>query len=311
MDHYDGYGVGIKDKDALSLTLVGGIENQSLGLNSQHTAEETAGADFARQGHVTEIKPRGSFSSYSVNTLIDLLGIRGASLAGGANAGFELYQLKKTETGELASGAVHRKLVIPNGLILPRSISVSHRQSAIMSAEVLSIFDGTNNPVIIAPAIAAPTGLDDTHRFSMGEITIGGVTLTGNLSVSIDFGNSAASEGGDSDVYDSKIEVGQILPTISIRGKDVAKFADTGGIKLTGALGTHANTKIVLRRRSRGTGEYSTGADHILITAEAMIAIDDAFSASGNKRGEIGLKLTCLDDGTNAPLVFNTAHTIV
>lgn len=306
-DHFRAYGVGIRPDGAVSTTLIGGVENQSMPLGSQHVAEETAGAIYAGQAHVTEIKPRGSFGSYAVGSLLTLLGLRGAYLNGGASAGFEMHQIQLDEVGMVKSGTVHRKLVIPNGLIVPRSISCSHRQSAMLSAEAISIFDGTNAPVQILESQAAPTGLTDTHRFTLGAITVAGVTFAGNLSVEIDFGNNSDSDGGDSEPYDSNIETTQVLPTITIRGKDVKRFADTNGIPLVGSLGVHADTSIVLRRRVRGTAAFSEAADSIKITAEAMAAIDDPFQSSGNRRGEIALKLTCLDDGTNAPLVFDTA----
>lgn len=306
-DHYAGYGVSIKADGDVSATLIGGVENQSMAINSQVVAEETAGTEYARQGHITEVKPRGSFSCYSVGAVLAKLGLRGAYLAGGNAAGFTLYQLKRDEIGVIAAGSVHRALFIPNGLAMIRSISASHRQSATVNVDVMSLWDGTNNPLIIAETQAAPTGLDDTHRFSLGSISIGGIAFEGNLSVDIDFGNNADSDGGDSDLYDRNIEVSQILPTITIRGKEVANFSASLG--LAGILGTHANTSIQLRRRTRGTGAFSGSADSIKITAEAIVTVEDAFTASGNKRGEMSIKLTCLDDSSNAPLVFDTAFT--
>lgn len=306
MDHYAGYGISLKADGDVSATLIGGVESQSMPMNTQHVAEETAGNEYARQGHITEIKPRPTFSCYSVGALVEKLGLRGAHLNGGALAGFEMYELKRNAIGVIEAGAVHRRLIVPNGLAMIRSISVSHRQPATASGEVVSLYDGTNDPVIISEAAAAPTGLDDTHRFTLGAVSLSGVTFEGNLSVDVDFGNNAESDGGDSDVFDTNVEVSQILPTITIRGKDVSKFTDAFK---RGKLGTHADTSIVLRRRTRGTALFSSAADSIQITANAIISFDDAFNASGNKRGEASLKLTCLDDGANAPLVFDTAYT--
>lgn len=307
MDLYKGYGIRITPSGG-SATLIGGITQQSLPLGSEVTAQQTAGNSYAAIGTINAIKPRGMFTTYSVGALVGLLGLRGACLAGGANPGLEMWELRYTACGALATTTTpHRKLTIPNGLVIPKTIECSHQQDATMSAEAIATFDGTNDPVIIGESQAAPTGLTDTFRFTLGAIEIADVAFEGNLSVSIDFGNNATTDGGDSEVFDQNIEITQVLPTITIRTRDVAKFAAAAsGIPLRGAKGTHLNTSIVLRRRINGTASFSTAADSIRITADCVCNFDDVFTAQANGRGEASIKLTALDDGTNAPLVITT-----
>lgn len=307
MSIYKGYGVRITPSGG-SATLIGGITQQSLPLGTEITTQQTAGATYARVGTINAIKPRGMFTTYNVGTLATLLGLRGACLAGGAAPGLEMWELKYTKCGAIdVTTTPHRKLVIPNGIVIPKTIQCSHQQDATMSAEAIATYDGTNDPVLIVASQAAPTGLTDAFRFTLGAITIAGVTFAGNLDVSVDFGNNAVTDGGDSDVFDTHIEITQIVPTITIRVRDVAQFA-SAGLPLRGKHGEHTDTSIVLRRRVNGTASFSTDADNILITADCIANFEDVWSAQANGRGEATVKLTCLDDGTNAPIIIVADH---
>lgn len=306
MDLYTGYAVQITP-DGGTATMISGITQQAVRVGAEHTAEATAGSEYARHGAINQMRPGGSFTSYAITDVLDLLGLRGACLAGGASPGAEFFQRALARCGTVQSTAVHRKIIIPNGLAVARGISVSHRADATINVEVLAYYDGTNNPLIISENIAAPTGIADTARYTLGPIEVAGIAIEGNLSVDIDFGNGAATDGGDSEPYDTHIQIPQIVPTITIRGRDVAKFG-ASGIGLVGAHGTHANTSIVLRKRTAGTASFSDDADNIEFTADCIASFDDGFTASGNQRGEASLTLTALDDGTNAPLVIDTAY---
>lgn len=304
---HTGYSVRITPSGG-SATLINGIVSQSVRTGPNHVAEPTAGNLYANFVSVNALKPGASFSSYDLLTLIPLLGLRGACLAGGANPGAEFFQLALEACGTVRTGSNHRKLTIPNGLAVPRTLSVSHQADATMDCEVLSYWDGTNNPVIIAASQAAPTGLAVCNRYTLGPISIGGVVINGVTSLSIDFGNQAVASGAGSDLYDSNIEVPGMVPRITIRGRNVAKFADSSAIPLIGIAGSHANTTIVLRKRTPSLGSFSDGADNILITAACAVNFDEVFNASANSHGDTGLILTAFDDGTNAPLVITTNY---
>ena len=310
MDLQVGYGVRITPSGG-SATLIGGVTNQSMPIDTEQNAEATAGSYFAHHGEITRVQPRGLFSSYQVADVIDLLGLTGACLAGGESPGFEMWELALDACGKQKVGATdHRKLVIPNGLVVARSISASHRQPATIACEVMSIYDGTNDPLIITESQPAPTGLSDSFRYTMGPVTIGGQAIEGNLSVEIDLGNGAATDGGDSEPFDTHIQIPQVIPTITISTRDVKKFAESV-VPLRGLHGTHANTSIILRRRVNGTASFSDAADSIEITADVMCNFDDVFNAQAASRGQASLRLTALHDGTNSPLVFDTSYDLV
>ena len=311
MDIHTGYGVRITPSGG-SATLIGGVENQSCPIDVEHMAKPSAGNPFASAGQIVKVQPRGLFSSYQLDVLLPLLGLRGACLAGGVNPGLEMFQLAGEKCGAVKSGNVHRKLVIPNGLVVARSISVSHRQSAQMQCEALSVFDGTNAPVIVAENQAAPTGLTHTHEFTLGPITVplpgggGSQQLEGNLELQVNFNNRAETDGGDSDPHDTHIQVPEIIPDLTIKTRDIAKFKDSA-IPLKGLHMEHTTFSVVLRRYLRAQAGFSDAAEHIKLTFDGMLNFEEVWSAQANKRGEASLKFTALDDNTNAPIVSDVA----
>ncbi|MCC9603501.1 hypothetical protein LOC67_23375 [Stieleria sp. JC731] len=303
MDTYNGWGIGLKPKGASSVTILGGVSNQSAQLGTEHGAEPTAGQRRAAHSEITSISPRASVTTFDIGTMLGLIGSEGACLEGGDAEGFALYQIKHDQCGEVASGSVHRKILIPNGRIVPRSLSCSHRQNAELTSEVIATYDGTNDPVIPTASVAAPTGLTDAYRFTLGAVSVAGVTLEGNTSVEVNFGVEVQPDGGDSDLFDTHLQIVQVKPEIMITTRDVSKFA-TGSIPLRGLHGLHSNSSIVFRRRVNGTGDFSTSADSMELTFDGLVSVDSPMSAQGNQRSEMTIKITCLDDGTNAPLVF-------
>lgn len=304
---HTGYGVSITP-DGGSATLINGITQQNVRVGGEHTAEPVAGNSYAAHGAINRIRPGATFTTYDLANALDLLGLRGACMAGGSSAGAEFYQLQLEACGTVKTGSNHRKIIMPNGLVVPRTLNVSHQQDATLDCEALAYYDGTNKPLIPTESIAAPTGLAGCPRWTLGAITIESVTISGNLSVAIDFGNGAITDGGDSEPYDTHIQIPTVVPTIRIRTREVGKFKTSSGIPLDGLHGTHANTEILLRKRAIGTAGFTTDADWIRFTADCVVSWDDGFNASGNSRGEAGLMLTCIDDGTNAPLVIETDY---
>lgn len=305
IDIFQPYGAVVRIDGALSDTMVGGITDQNIDGNVQIDAEVTAGNDTPQHSQVTQISGRGQFVGFDVGKTLEAIGLTGACLNGGAVAtdpGFALYQLKLEPCGSLSAGAVHRRLVMPNGYIVPRSLSVGHRQNAQLTTEVLGIWDGTNDQILPQADIAVPTGLEDLHRYTLGEIVVGGVTVAGNLSLEVDFGVDIQTDGGDSDAQDTNIQVISKQPMLSITTRDVSKFA-TGSIPLSGLRATHANSYFVLRRRLNGTAGFMTGGNHLKVTFDGLVTVTQPWRASANQRGEMSLQVKCLDDGTNYPLV--------
>ena len=158
---------------------------------------------------------------------------------------------------------------------------------------------------------ALPAGLTDAERFTLGPVTIESILLAQVRRFELDFGIEVKTEGSDSDIWDTYCSIESIQPTLTLRGIDLNWWKDSGGVPLTGKAATHANTKIYLRKRAAGaTFVADETAQHIKFTADGLAHIDDGFSADANNKAEASLVLPMRYDGTNNPLVVNTASAI-
>jgi hypothetical protein len=306
MTIHKGYGVAIKPTGASTATLIGGVETQEFTSNSTHLTQITSGQGSPQSVSVSAVKPRMTFSSYQIGALLDLLGVKGACLSGGAVPGFEMYELDTDACGAIRAGTNHRKIIAPNGRVVPRTLSCNHEADAQLACEVIPIFDGTNLPVIVTGSVAAPTGLADTERFTLGPITLMDLPITFVQSISIDFGNQVETVGGDGDIYPKNVDIQNFGPTITITCLDVGQFA-AAKIKLDGIALAHDDTSLVLRRRVNATGSFSAEADSLELTCAGVASVQSV-SASGNQPKTMQILITCIHDGTNEPIVAATDH---
>ena len=142
------YGVDING------TTIGGITEQSITTGAEINSEVTAGGTSPQFGELATVATGGQFGGHDIVALLGALGSKGLCITGGASPGFGLWTLIKNDCGTIASGSVHRKVVIPNGLIVPRTLTIQQGQRASLTAEVFGIYDGTNDPIIVTAAVA-------------------------------------------------------------------------------------------------------------------------------------------------------------
>lgn len=301
-----GYGVSIKPSGAGSATLIGGVDTQEFQSNSTHLAQDTSGNRSPQSVSVSAVKPRITFGTYQIAKLLDLIGSRGVCLNGTAAAGFEMYELDTDACGAIKAGTTHRKLIAPNGRLVPRTLTCQHEGEARIDCEVIPIFDGTNLPIIFTESIAAPAALVDDERFTLGAVEVAGVDLTFIQSVSIDFGNVVETVGGDGDIYPKNVDVQRFAPTITITCLDTGKFSGAG-IPLDGIACAHADSSIVFRRKVNVTGTFSDDADSMKIPFAGVASVQTV-SGNANQPKTMQVMITLYDDQTNDPLVVETDY---
>jgi hypothetical protein len=311
MTIYTGHSVKIHP-DGATAVLVGGITQMDADVGTEINSEEVAGSPYALNTTIKSVKPKLMFSSRDLKKLIDACGLIGLTIKGATNPGVEMWQAL-IENGVVKSGSFHKKIMMPEGRLMIRKISCSHQEDAQIDMEAAAIFDGTNLPFIpSASNLALPGTPADPQRHTLHSVTFGGVSIPCVQSLDIDFGLTLDSFGCDSDIYDTHLLLSKIQPMISLKTLRPGQFLASGGVPLAGLVGTHANTTIKLRKRATGATPFvaDATAEHIVITTNGLLTIDKAFSASGNKRGEIAYKITTRFDGTNVPLIFSTASAL-
>lgn len=298
--------------DSASAILIGGITSENAGIATEINSEEVAGSPYALNSTVKSQKPTIGFSTRDLKKAIDICGLIGASIKGATNPGLELW-LAQIADGVVMSGTNHKKLQMRNGRLVIRRLSASHQDDAQVDLEAMSIFDGTNAPLIPSTASLALPGVPaDPARHTLKDVTFGGVSITGIQSVDIDFGLTIDMLSYASEVYDMALLLSKIQPSITIRTLHPNQFLPTGAVPLAGLAGTHANTTIRLRKRATGATPFvaDATAEHIVITTAGLLTCETPFQSSAFKRGEITYKITTRFDGTNVPLIFNTASAL-
>lgn len=288
--------------------LLGGITQYSVPTGTETRGEPAGGMVYPRSVSMVAQKPRASFTTMAIVAALDALGITGKSITD-LTGGLNFYAQLQAEGGARASGSNHRKYAINEGLVVPTTLTVDHQGDAAIAYDTLITYDGANEPIVISDAQALPGTLLDNERFTLGPVQIESVTLTHVRSIEINFGIVAATEGADSDIWDTFAYIQAMQPVITLRGVGVDWLKDAN-IPLGGKAATHVNTAIYLRKRSGVTYEADGSAVHVKFTVAGLATIDPAFDVDGSEPGEVTLVMPLKHDGTNNPIVMNTASTI-
>lgn len=295
--------------DTSDLTL-GGIESVNIRSQVEHMAEPTQGEIYPRHQAIMAIKPVADFASYCIADGLDIVPLAGKSLSA-LVTGLDLYAYKHDHGAGRASGSVHRKYTIADGICVLDKLSCDHRGDALLGFRVLSTWDGTNAPVIETDTSAVPTAGNDDERFTIGKCTIGSVLISDIRSWELDFGIEATTEGADSDIYDTHVSIVTCKPVLTLRGIDI-EWLKAANIPLVGKAATHATTTIYLRKRLQTSAGYVADgtSEHISLTMAGLCWVEDIFSSRGKAPAECSLKLAARFDGTNAPIVIDTTAAI-
>lgn len=290
--------------------LISGITTQGL-VTQSATDQEVTTEVYSRWYALTGQNPQGRFGTYHLATALANFPLTGLSIAGLAT-GLALWLQKHKDEASREATLKHRKYLMTAGMVIPQALTVAHGagQSAIGTFQVLPTYDGSNDPFQISDLQTLPTAEADDERFAIGPVQIGSKSLSHFRSVDIDFGINAPAESADGDVWPTFIAIESVNPRITFRGIDPEWLKSTN-VPLVGLTCTHANTIFYLRKRAiGGTFVVNGTAEHIKFTAAGLAYVEEVFDATGQGASETNLVLPCSYDGTNAPLVINTASAI-
>jgi hypothetical protein len=229
-----------------------------------------------------------------------------------ADSELTLWSVGREDGGQRAL-ATSMKYTMAKGILVPERISAQQGGNATIGYSAYAGYDGTNAPLVGETGSAPdwttpPTGYDE--RFTCGPCMIGGIACYGVRSIDIAFGFTVNADAADGDVWPRIVSISTCTPRITIRGVDLGYFG-TGAIPLTGKACTTSDTRVHLRRRKANDVLYGDGeSQHISISAPGLATIEQAYDASGQALAECTVTINCTYDGTNLPLVFNTATTV-
>jgi len=309
---YKIHSFGIYPDGAGAAVYLADVTSQSLDLATEMRAEVTAGNVSPTHVALVGRKLLQSAATYDLPGFLDSVGVSGLCITGATNFGARAFLQKFDGCGTGASSG-HRSFTFANGIIVPKTLTVEHQGDAKLTFELHVLGDGgTNDPVILSDAATLPTITQTPNRWTLGPITLGGLSFAEYTGLEIDFGNDIQVKGVASNIDATHVEVRTHSPKIKIKGIDPVWFSSSK-IPIGGLVAANATDKIFLRKRTQtGINFAANGTSgHIKIVPAGLAAIGKAGGAEMQRVSETEIMITCAKDASaNNPIVITTATTI-
>lgn len=292
-------------------TLIGGVTQQNIKTETEIRGEASSGEPYARYQSMVAQKPGASFTTMAIKALLDKITTLGTVVNVGAMAaGVSFYAHKFAEGASRETGASHDKYNFTEGIIVPRRLSCDHQGDARLTCDMVATYDGSNDPFTKTEDVSLPAGLTDAERFTIGKVVIEGTTYDHIQSFELDFGIEVVTEGADSEIWDRYCCRRTISPELRLTGVDV-EWLKAANIPLAGLAVTQASSRFFLRKRDEGAKFVADNvAEHIKFNLAGMAYIETPFDADSNEKGQVTLVIPVKHDGSNDPIVVNTAIAI-
>lgn len=302
------YGVRLYTGDMDDAVILDGVSNQSLTIDSNISRDATSGFVYPRNSFIQGQTFQSSLSTVRINQWLAEIGFTGKAITTDTGKpGIVLYAQKfDASNAGRASGSNHRSYTIADGFIVPTRLTVDHQGDAELMYDLYIVFDGTNDPIVVAESQSLPSLVGDDVRFTLGGCTVANKALSQVRSLEINFNPTVRVESSDSDVYPTFVSVAGWAPSITLRGVKSNWFDDgTNGLDFSGSC-THANTIIWLRKRAQGGANFvaNATAEHIKITAAGIAVVETVQQGATGASVESSVRVETKYDGTNAPIVF-------
>ncbi len=309
---YKIHSFGIYPDGAGAAVYLADVLSQGLNLEPELKAEVTAGNVSPTHVALVGRKLMHNASTYDLPGFLDAVGVSGLCITGATNFGARAFLQKFDDCGVAASSG-HRSFTFANGLLVPKTLSVEHQGDAKLTFDLHVLGDGgTNDPVILSDSATLPTITQTPGRWTLGPITLGGLTFNEYTGLEIDFGNDVQTKGVASQIDATHVEARTHAPKIKITGIDPAWFA-SAKIPIGGLVAANATDKIFLRKRTQtGINFAANGTSgHIKIVPAGLAAIGKAGGAEMHRASETEIQIVCAKDASaNNPLIVTTATTI-
>lgn len=291
--------------------IVPDLTSFGLMLNPELMTEQVA--DSATPKHVAMVarKLMANVESFSIATILDTIALTGLAINSATNPGVVAY-LQKFDKNGFAASSNHRSFTFRKGVVVPKTLSVQHRQDAKLTFDVVPIYDGTNAAVVVADNDSLPSITVAAARWTLGPITIGNDVLTEYTGLEIDFGNTVETGSSESDQDETHVAVRTHEPKITITGIDPLWFSSTV-VGMGGSVVSQSTDAIYLRKRAQDNVGFvaDATAEHIKFTPAGLGAVNQAFRAQAQRIGETTIEIRlAIDASGNAALAVDTTAAI-
>jgi hypothetical protein len=305
---YTLYGVNINTADSVDL-FISQITSQNFSANIEEILEFGDGVVDPTFAAILRQNPKIAFTSTKVASILGTIGIGGLEITADVDDdGCEFWFQKIQSGGTRATGSSHMKLTMAKGMIFLRSITASNDRIATADMEAIALYDGTNNPFVVALNQALEGSVGSSEGFVAGPVSINGTTIEGIQEISIDFGINEIVQSGDGEVWPTFAAIGRRQPVITFKTTDVEVLNSLG---LTGAVQGATDSVVYLKKVEEGGTRVADGTEeHISFTIdEGRITVEDV-TADDNDVAVATVKIQPTYDGTNETVVISTAAAI-
>ena len=286
----------------IGATVLGGITQQNVSNEESLGNEARSGEVYPRFTTLRSQDHKATFTTEDVATLLTMAPSAYLDISA-LSGGVKLFGQKWLGGSTQGPGSVHVRDALVQGILALRQLSCAQEGDAMLSAEAVAQWNGTDDPIARVINAAVPSPMTDSGRWGLGKITVGGIVLSYFTNLTVDFGIVIEATRKEHEPWPRIVTIREIKPTITIRGINLAQH-DPGMIPLLGLSGTHANTILYLRKRKQHlTFETDGTAAHVKLTAYGRVAVNRLQDGSGTGPSEIEITITCGYDGTNAPIV--------
>lgn len=291
--------------------LLGGIRDMTPALGLNPIVEGSDGEVYARFVAIMSQRPTVRFSTTEIKAALDKCGLSGMIIDNDVTYKGLVFYLQQLAEGGVRSGAgANMKITVPEGILVPRTLSVDQDGAAILAYEALATWDGTNDPFVLAVDQDMPAGTPGVaNLWTVGPVKINGTALDSVMGLNIDFGLDARAEASDGEVWPRFPYIHGVRAVATFRTRDV-ELLNTLGI--TGDAQGETDSVIYLRKLKEGGGrELDATEVHISLTVdEGLIAVTE-LGAAHDGQAEATVTLWATYDGSNAPFVIDTTAAIV
>jgi len=291
-------------------TTLGGISRCAIANNPESRADASSAEIYPRHAALTGFAPQAQFTTFALQDALDLVALAGIDVG---TTNVNLYAQQYLIGGGREGALKHRKYAFSKGLLIPGVISCDHQGDASLTYTLFGASaDGAAAAYAMTELQSLPTGIADNERFTIGGVTLQNIAIDHIRSFELDFGIEAVAEGADSDLFPTFASIRSIRPTLTLRGVDPdwQRDAVTARIPTLGMAAVHANTTIYLRKRAPAGFVADITSEHISLTLDGVVAIDQALDAQGADPAEVSLMLRARYDGTLDPVVIDTTAVI-
>ena len=299
------YAVGIGS------SVIGGISDQSLESGLADGGKPANGQVYRYFASVRSGKPRVSFSTFHIVDALTVVPAAGINLA---SSNLKFYGQEKVLAGARSPSAFI-SFLMANGLLYPTKVSCRTGDDAKLDCEGLLLTDPTGVNDFVSVGTSAPAALvaaNDNLRYTLGAITIGGISIVNVTNVDIDFGVTATPTDVDSNIIPRFASIETIMPKITVDVEDISLITESTKFKWASGAGYGMHAKkverststIQFRKRELGGGFATSG--HIVFTIQGLAYVSTIAKGTdqGDQSGQVVVELSKVD-GTNAPITWS------